>query len=269
VTLYPPSVEDLLERVALRQQSTASILRASGRGREADRLELYAARLRLRLEQPDATQAMYEFARRTRDAPSFTALVEGALDGAMSLTGAERGNIQLRDPATGGLRIICHCGFDLEFLEYFAVVEDDGSACGRAASGMSQVVVTDVDEDPGFAPHREVAAASRFRAVQSTPLVDRLGNLIGIVSTHFGRPHRPSDEQLRLISWYADLVGNAVASGRQLSGVPADEPPHGASSRRDSHAGIVYRHGEAARVRAAQAVAAVRRGRTLIPAGID
>jgi hypothetical protein len=33
-------------------------------------------------------------------------------------------------------------------------------------------------------------------AVQSTPLVDYAGHLIGMVSTHFRRPHRPSDRDL-------------------------------------------------------------------------
>lgn len=75
----------------------------------------------------------------------------------MTLLHAERGNIQLADPDTGALRIAAQRGFGPEFVEYFATVTDDGSACGRAARRHAQVVITDVTTDPGFAPHREIA----------------------------------------------------------------------------------------------------------------
>jgi GAF domain-containing protein len=105
----------------------------------------------------------------------------------MALVGADFGNIQIVDPATG-------C-FGPEFLGYFAVVEDVHSMCGRAARQGAQTAVADVRADPGFTPHREIAAATGFRAVQSTPLADYAGHLIGMVSTHFQRPHRPSDSE--------------------------------------------------------------------------
>jgi GAF domain-containing protein len=128
----------------------------------------------------------------------------------MSLLGADFGNIQLRDPERGALRIAAHSGFDQEFLEHFATVADDASACGRAASQQAQVVIVDVDEDEAFEPHRHVAAASRFRAVQSTPLVDGAGRLIGVLSSHFRRPHRPSAVELLLIEWYVERIRDDV-----------------------------------------------------------
>jgi putative methionine-R-sulfoxide reductase with GAF domain len=36
------------------------------------------------------------------------------------------------------------------------------SVCGRAARRCAQTVVADVRSDPGFAPHREIAAAARL-----------------------------------------------------------------------------------------------------------
>ena len=44
----------------------------------------------------------------------------------------------------------------------------------------AQLVISDVTTDPGFGPHREIAAASGFRAVQSTPLIDEAGRLVGV-----------------------------------------------------------------------------------------
>ena len=82
--------------------------------------------------------------------------------------------------------------------------------CGRAAKVCAQTVVADVRSDPGFGPHREIAAAAGFRAVQSTPLTDYAGRLVGVVSTHFRRPHRPSVRDLRLMGLYADFAGEAA-----------------------------------------------------------
>ena len=139
------------------------------------------------------------------------------LDETMALTGAELGNVQLAEPGSAGLRIVASAGFGQEFLDHFAVVvDDDTSACGRAAAGHRQTVIPDVDADEDFAPHREVAAASKFRAVQSTPLVDAAGNLVGMVSTHFPRPGGPPARALEVTRLYGLLAGEALA--RSLNG---------------------------------------------------
>jgi GAF domain-containing protein len=137
-------------------------------------------------------------------------LLGRALDGALELSGAELGNVQVADPTTGALRIVAQHGFGPDFLEHFAVVEDDGSACGRAARAHLQTVIVDVDADEGFAPHREIADASGFRAVLSTPVIDDTGRLVGMISVHHRRPQQPSARDLRLMERYADMVGEAV-----------------------------------------------------------
>jgi GAF domain-containing protein len=121
--------------------------------------------------------------------------VDRVLDAALALSAAERGNVQIREP-TGELRIAAQRGFTRDFLDHFAVVDNDGSACGRAAEKAAQTVIVDVNEDPDFEPHRSIAAASGFRAVVSTPLISDSG-LVGVVSTHFPRQHRPSAHELR------------------------------------------------------------------------
>jgi GAF domain-containing protein len=157
-------------------------------------------------------------ARRAQDALTLLWATRGAdavvpqlLERALHLTGADRGNVQLADPDTGALHIAAQIGFCHEFLEYFATVEDDCSACGRAARLRSQTVVTDTLVDPDFRPHSEIADASGFRAVQSTPLVDSNGMLVGVVSTHYPRPGRPPDEDLRALRVYGRLAGEALS----------------------------------------------------------
>jgi len=138
------------------------------------------------------------------------AVLEDGLEEALAMLRADLGNVQIIDPASGTLTIAVQAGFSDEFVEYFANVDDDGSACGRAARDTAQIVVADVASDADFAPHRQIAAAAGFRAVQSTPLVDSHGHLFGVLSTHYPRPYRPSDDDLCLIRRYGELLGEAI-----------------------------------------------------------
>ena len=198
-------------------------MRALGQNSPSWRAEHFAASVRFGLAEPDAMARLHGLTKDLRTIPQLGSLLPRVLDGLMSLTGADHGNIQLLDPATGMLRLVTQAGFGPEFLDYFAVVSaENGSVCGRAARQCAQTVITDVRADPDFAPHREIAAASGFRGVQSTPLVDYAGHLVGMVSTHYQRPHRPSDRDLRLIELYADFAGEAVSRHLGASRDPGD-----------------------------------------------
>ena len=200
----------LLEEAETVHRRSADRLRALGRADLAQRADKFAAWVRFDLDEPLAARRLYTVTRDLREAPRLGSLFGKALDGALSLAGADRGNIQILDPATGSLKIAAQRGFGAEFLDYFAAVDDDRSACGRAARERAQTVIADVDADESFAPHRDIAAASGFRAVQSTPLIDQAGRLLGVVSTHYPRPYSPSALDLQLLRRYGDLVGQAM-----------------------------------------------------------
>jgi hypothetical protein len=57
--------------------------------------------------------------------------------------------------------------------------------------------------------------------VQSTPLVDYAGHLVGMVSTHFQRPHRPSDRGLRVMELFADFADEALTAHLGQAGLRA------------------------------------------------
>jgi hypothetical protein len=202
----------VLQRVAAAQRSSALLLRDSGREAAARQAERAARRIGLALERSEATERMLAAARSVRETPPGELRRERALDEAIELLGADFGNIQLVDPKSGALSISVQLGFNDNFLEHFADGNVKGSACGRAAGGGAQVVIADVDADTAFEPHRQIAADARFRAVQSTPLLDANGAVVAVFSTHFREPHRPTDAELLLFDWYVDQVGGAVAA---------------------------------------------------------
>jgi hypothetical protein len=202
----------LLQQAEAAHRNSAKLMRSLGHEDRARRAEQFAAWVRLELDEPQLARLLYTLTRDLRGATRLRPLLDQALDGALLLLGADRGNVQVVDPVTRSLRIVAARGFGPDFLDYFAVVHDDGSACGRAAKEGTQTVVVDVNTDPGFAPHREIAAASGFRAVQSTPLVDRTGRLLGIISTHYPSPYRPPSRDLQMMQRFGQLVGAIMAS---------------------------------------------------------
>lgn len=172
------------------------------------------------MDEPEAMRRLHGLAGDLRDVARLDSLLRRVLDRAMSLMGADLGTLQLRDPVTGSLWLVTQSGISPEFIDYFAVVDDGVSACGRAAQACAQAVISDVNADADFAPHRGIAAAAGFRAVQSTPLADYAGRLIGVVSTYFARPHLPPARKLRIMELYGDVAGDAIA--RRL-GIPAGD----------------------------------------------
>src|ERR1019366_7667498 len=64
--------------------------------------------------------------------------------------------------------------------------------------------------DPFFEPHRHVAAAAGYRSVQSTPLKSGNGKVIGMLSTHFRQPHRPSERDQRLLDLHARHASDLI-----------------------------------------------------------
>jgi GAF domain-containing protein len=207
-----PRVRRLLERVEARHHQAAAIQRRHGQAEQARHAELSATRIRLMLDEPAAFAQMKELLELVGDASHYQLMLDRALDGAMRMLDADFGNVQVQPLGTRRLEIAASSGFGDDFLQRFAVVEDQSTACGQAAEQGTQVIIPDVDHDPAFAPHRPIAAASGFRAVQSTPMIDDEGRLRGVISTHFRETHRPSARDLELLAWFAERVATALAT---------------------------------------------------------
>jgi signal transduction histidine kinase/ActR/RegA family two-component response regulator len=141
-------------------------------------------------------------------------ILDETLRTAAAIDGTDMGLLSLCDDDQRHLRVGSSLGFAAEFVETLG----NGGAGGDGACGMCfrerrRVVIEDTDLDSSFAAHRAQAHAAGFRAVHSTPLVTRSGKILGVLSTHFRRPHRPTDRQMHLIDLCArqavDYIENA------------------------------------------------------------
>ena len=170
-----------------------------------------------------AMSRLHEFSTRLLSKAGLLPLLEEVLNAIIALQNADFGNVQLYDPETKTLEVVTHRGFQRSFLDYFSSVNEPGAACGRAMQRRERVIIEDVLADPDFEPHRQIAASAGFRAVQSTPLFSRSGEPLGMISTHFRQPHRPSGHDLRFTDLYARLAGELIERQRAEEALGASE----------------------------------------------
>jgi GAF domain-containing protein len=145
--------------------------------------------------------------RRLHGQRTFADAIYRILDDARALNGAEFGTLQL---CVGDYLLIVHQhGFEQPFLDTFRRVNrDEGSACGRALRAGKTVLIEDVEKDEEFAPYGPVARKAGFRSVVTTPLVTARPHMIGVVSTHFARVHRPTSLEIGAFEQYGRVASN-------------------------------------------------------------
>ncbi|MBS0527729.1 MAG: GAF domain-containing protein [Proteobacteria bacterium] len=139
--------------------------------------------------------------------------LDGLLRRVLSSVGAEMGNIQVLED--GVLRIAAQQGFGRPFLDFFAAVKEDDSACGRALQTGQRVIVEDVRTSPVFAgkPARAVMLKAGSRSVCSTP-IRKNQKLYGMLSIHRRVPWRPAADQLGLLDRFSRDAAAAMVAAR-------------------------------------------------------
>jgi PAS domain S-box-containing protein len=115
--------------------------------------------------------------------------------------------------ARGELKLIGHFNFTEEAARFWAWVRADSTCtCGVAIVKRERVIAGDV-ENTGFMMGTKDQAqllAAGIRAAQTTPLLSRHGELVGMISTHWKGPHVPSERDLRLLDIVARLAADLI-----------------------------------------------------------
>jgi signal transduction histidine kinase len=132
-------------------------------------------------------------------APELSEALERLVVAAVELHGADQGHVQLHDRETGRLQIVAHAGCAPPFLARFKSIPlDDGSTFAEVLRTHEIAQIPDVvahESDPSL---RRLAAESGYRAVQATPLINRAGQLLGVLSVHFRDHHQFTERDLQL-----------------------------------------------------------------------
>jgi len=142
------------------------------------------------------------------------ALYGHVLDAAIYLMSADMGSMQVFHPERGELRLLAEKGFNPGSADHFEWVRpDSASPCGMALSAGCRVIVPDIESCEALAREGvdlDVLRLTGIRACLSTPLIARSGRLLGMISTHWRRTHRPAERELQpldvLARQAADLI---------------------------------------------------------------
>lgn len=147
---------------------------------------------------------------------SLDALYERVLDAAIGLMSADVGSMQTYDPDQDQLRLLASRGFPPESAALWERVNrNSATSCGMALSASRRVIVPDIECSDFMAGSADLNASRRagIRAMHSTPLVSRSGRLLGMISTHWRKPHHPAEHEIRafdvLARQAADLIERA------------------------------------------------------------
>ncbi len=177
-----------------------------------------------------ALTRMHQLSKSLVETEKHEPLFQEVMDAAVAIVGADNGTLQLLEGES--LRIVAHHGHTPAFLKFFASAESRASVCGEASHSGERVIVDDVETSPLFADTESLAVLREagVRAVQSTPLLGRKGELLGILTTQWSVPYVPNEHDLwrldLLARQAADFIDNAQAKAalRRLAQFPEQNP---------------------------------------------
>lgn len=164
----------------------------------------------------DAIQRLSNFSTRLLGTKDVSIMMGDLLRAVLAVQSAELEEIRLYNSNQDSLDLVASVGFSAALpTDYGGLYERDSPAWLAMLTGQ-RIVTEDVLSDLRFAPWREVAVARGFRSVHFTPLLNRLGGPIGVLSAYFPSPRSSPESESRLIELYARHATEAISHGRSL-----------------------------------------------------
>lgn len=161
-----------------------------------------------------ATKQLQDTSTRLINENDVVALYDQLLAAAVGIMGSDMASMQRLDAERGELSLLAHRGFDPKTVEAFWIVRSDtGCTGGEALRTGKRAIAPDIEvcdfivDTPGLVAYRH----SGIRAVQSTPLVARSGQLLGMISTHWRTTHQPTESELQLFDVLARQAADLIA----------------------------------------------------------
>jgi PAS domain S-box-containing protein len=169
------------------------------------------------LERADDILQLHEISTSLIQEGNLDSLYNRIVDAATGLMSSDMASMQLLDPQRDQLRLLAWKGFHPQSAVFWESVHfNSATTCGIALATGSRVVVPDVDACDFMARTADLDEYRRsdIRAVQSTPLVSRSGQLLGMVSTHWRKPHQPTERALWRLDVLARQAADLIERGR-------------------------------------------------------
>ena len=206
---HPFTKDDLAVSLVISRQLAFSIQRS----RTDQQLREREAQL---AEELAATRMLQELSLSMAQEADVEALYGKLVDAAVSIMRSDFASMQQYYPHLGHhgeLKLLGHHGFSDEAAKFWAWVRANSSCtCGVAIKRRERVIASDVantDFMAGTADQAQLLAGGML-AAQTTPLLSRRGELVGMISTHWKKCHEPSERDLRLLDILARLAADLI-----------------------------------------------------------
>jgi PAS domain S-box-containing protein len=164
----------------------------------------------------DAMQRLYDFSTRLLGTKDVSIITGDLLQAVLAVQSADLEEIRLYNSTNESLDLIASAGSVSALPTDYGGLYDSGSPAWLTMLTGQGIVIEDVLSDQRLAPWREIAVARGFRSVHFTPMLDRLGGPIGVMSAWFRSPRPSPKSESRLIELYARHATEAISHRRSL-----------------------------------------------------
>ncbi len=144
----------------------------------------------------------------------LAALYGKIVDAAVAITGSQFGTMQLlrqsEDGTVSGLELLVSRGLSPQDKTVWEWVSPTAhSSCTAALKSGNRAIIPDFECWDEIQDTEDLLAFRRagIRSAQTTPLRSRDGSLLGMISTHWSKPHQPSERDLYLL----DIIARQAA----------------------------------------------------------
>ncbi|WPP50959.1 PAS domain S-box protein [Catalinimonas niigatensis] len=142
---------------------------------------------------------------------SIQEALDKMLNTTITLLEAEFGFIQLFKPEKRSLELVAHYGFDRDFLKKLESVKiQHNTSFNRALRSGRRCVIEDVERDESYQEFVQVALDAGYHSAQSTPLISRNGEVIGVLSTYYRKSGKLSDRSKKLLDLLARQIADLI-----------------------------------------------------------
>lgn len=167
---------------------------------------------RLEAELTDA-RLLGEISAALTDEEVVDGLYHKLVDAAALIMRSDFASMQRYDREHDALELLAHKGFTPEAQAFWRwVPAGRTTSCGMALQAGRRMIIDDFETCADVAGSADLAAfrAGGVRAAQSTPLLSRGGELVGMISTHWKHAHVPAERDLRLLDILARQAADLI-----------------------------------------------------------
>ncbi len=146
---------------------------------------------------------------------------EKIVEDAVALMRSDYASLQMLFPergSNGELLLLSFRGFNPEAAKFWEWVRADSkSTCGIALRDNERVVAPDIAGCDFMAgsDDQEVYLQTGIGACQTTPLISHGGSVVGMISTHWRKPHKPCEKDFQLFDSLARQAADLIERCRR------------------------------------------------------